>query len=176
VRHLRVLVPTAAVVVLANPALAHHTDLRDTNDVRGKLDIREVHLSHKERPPIWRVVTFQKWRIREIWDLGFVLVFLDTAGSSESDYYALVRSDGERIRASLYRDRREARDVALRGLRTWRVGGRSVSVAVPLRFLEFGPHRTSYLWWAMTLKTGPACHRVCIDLAPDGGAVEQLLG
>jgi hypothetical protein len=79
------------------------------------------------------------------------------------------------MRATLYRDRQVARDVALRSLRTWRVGGRSASVAVPLRFLEFGPHRTSYLWWAMTLKTGPACHRVCIDLAPDRGAIEQPL-
>jgi len=164
------------VVGLALPASAHHTDLRDPNDVRGKLDIREVQLAHREAPPVWTVVTFQKWRIREMWDRGYVLVFLDTMGTADPDYFALVRSDGERMRATLYRDRRKAADVAVRKLRTWRRGGRSVSVAVPLRFLEFGPHRTSHLWWAQTLKSGPACRRICIDRAPDDGAVEQPLG
>ncbi|MGH2695324.1 MAG: hypothetical protein ACRDJJ_11015 [Actinomycetota bacterium] len=154
---------------------ATHLDPDDANDARGPLDVESVRSFGVTRRPSWRVITFAKWTAKRVWDKGFVLVFLDTFGDDRLDYYALVRSNGSRMRARLFRDRRRKRDRDLGRLRAWRRGRRSVSVRVPFRRLRVGGNRPFYRWQVQTLFTGRRCRRACFDLVPDRGPVLEPL-
>jgi hypothetical protein len=172
---------TAAVVVLtvAMSALtpfaarAGHVDPPDGNDTPGKLDVRRVRTGTGWRP-YWKIGTFGTWRVRQIWDKGYFLVQLDTFGDSDFDYYALVRSARDRLRASLWRDRARKRDRFLRGLTAWRKTRRSVSVRVPLRSVRFPDSQPFYFWQARTLyQNSKKCRRWCIDAAPNQTPVAE---
>jgi hypothetical protein len=157
---------------LAITAWAALVTVHDPNDTQGLFDVRTVRFD-PERPPEWTVITFGAWTTNEVWDKGYVLVYLDTMGSAEPDYFALIRSNGEDMKADLYRDL--ANDRLLRPLVVWRNGGRQVSVRIPLRFVNIGPHRKLYRWSVLTLFTSPNCKVPCIDPVPDDGMIDQTL-
>jgi hypothetical protein len=147
----------------------------DPHDVLGRMDVRRVRLDTATGTPEWTVVTFASWTIHEIWDHGFVIVYLDTKGSSRADYYALIRSSGRVLDGWLWRRPRTEPDVRLRSLRVTKGSGIGVSVWIPTAALTFGVDRASYGWWVQTLWIGDRCRRTCIDRAPDTGAVVQPL-
>ena len=103
----RTLAPFAAalvtVAVVAAIAGAHDTDFNDPDDTRGKLDIEQVRLAHQPGPPKWTLATFGEWRTAEIWDRGYLMVFLDTQGGAGAEHYLLVRSSGVVLEGSLWR-------------------------------------------------------------------------
>jgi hypothetical protein len=164
-----------ALLAAGSPAAANHTDQTDANDTRGVLDVAAVFHRHDAVPPSWEIVTFARWTPGSIWDAGYLLVWIDTLGDEDPDYYALVRSTGRGVAGSLWRDRRR-KDAFAGRLRTNRANQRSVRVAVPFRKMEIGDHRTIYRWSVQTILTGGPCSRPCFDLVPDGGAqIEESL-
>jgi hypothetical protein len=159
----------------ALPVLANHTDQVDRHDTGGKLDLAEVVFDHVGAPT-WRMTTFSTWSVRSIWDLGTFVVQLDTRGDAAADYVAVVRSDGRRLRAALFRLRRDGREIEMTTLPTAKTGSRAVTVTVPLRDLSIGPNRTSYFWSVLSSFTGGLlCTRTCLDAIPDEGMIEQPL-
>ena len=163
----------ATVALVAIVASAHHTDLLDPNDTRGKLDVRQVRLAHQPLPPVWTVVTFAEWRTAEMWDRGYILVLLDTSGGERADYYLLVRSIGSVLRGSLWRARIFGPDSYVGNVPVKRLSPRSASVQVSLSRLKFGAKRSSYRWWVQTVFTGLTCQRTCQDRAPNRESVLQ---
>lgn len=156
-------------------ALAGHMDPRDPNDTRGPLDVRRVVAGRDLKRPRWKIVTFDPWRARQIFDRGYVLVFFDTFADKRYDYYALVRSVGPRLRGSLWRDRKVKSDVFKTALRVRRANRRSVTVRVPLGRMKFPETRVYYYWHVQTLMTNRRCPNVCFDRAPDtDGVLEPL--
>jgi hypothetical protein len=150
--------------------------VEDPDDTPGLLDVHEVRFRDaRGEPPAWTVITFHDWTPRAIWDRGYVLLYLDTLGSPESDYYAMVRADRRGLVGSIWRDRDSAPDVRLFDVPVRKRGGDGVEVDVPLRRLNVGSHRTLYRWSVRTLFTGGSCHRTCVDPAPDATMIEQPL-
>jgi hypothetical protein len=166
-------IAVALVVALAITAWAALNVVNDPNDTRGALDVRTVRFD-PAKPPEWTVITFNSWTISSIWDRGYVIVYLDTKGDEDPDYYGLIRSDGEDVRADLYRDLNTT-DRRLRSLQAWKNGGHQVSLRIPLRFVKIGIHRTLYRWSVLTLFTSSKCHVPCIDPVPNSGMVDQTL-
>lgn len=164
-----VLVAAAAVPFIAS---AEHTGVTDGNDTKGPFDVRRVKVAGV-RKPRYDVVTFPRWTTAQTWDRSYGFVYFDTFGGDAPDYYVLVRSDGYRMRASLYRDKARKRDRILSGVKAWRPGKRSFAVRVPLRKMKFPEQRLVYHWWVLTLHTGTSCKRVCFDRAPDSGKVTE---
>jgi hypothetical protein len=176
-RFLRAAAPfVAALVTVAMMAVvagAHHTDLLDPDDTRGKLDVKQVRFAHSPGPPLWTVVTFPEWRTVEIWDRGYILVLLDTQAGPSAEYYLLVRSTGSSLVGSLWRARNFGPDTHLGSVPVKRPSSRSASVQVGLFRLTFGEKRSFYRWWIETLFTGNTCRRTCRDRAPDHDGVRQ---
>jgi hypothetical protein len=164
------LVVLVTVLFASIAADAHHTDLRDPDDTRGALDVREVRLAHEGGPPAWSIVTFAKWGVLGMWDRGYLIVFLDTQGSPEAEYYLLIRSDRWSLEGTLWRAHVYGPDSLLGTVPVWRQSGRSASVRVRLTRLTFGPNRIFYRWWAETVYTSDGCRRSCHDRAPNGTA------
>jgi hypothetical protein len=159
---------------LALPALAHHTDQVDPDDTDGKLDLEQVAFDH-EGAPSWRMATFSSWTVSSIWDRGTFIVQLDTKGDATADFVAVVRSDGRRLVAALYRLRRDGREIELTVLRTNKDGPKAAAVTIPLREVSIGPNRSSYSWSLLSSFTGGNCTRTCLDAVPDEGMIEQPL-
>jgi hypothetical protein len=161
------------VVAVSLTAWAALSVVHDANDTRGLFDVRTVRLD-PTKPPEWTVITFSSWTIQSVWDRGYVLVYLDTMGTDDPDYYGLIRSDGDVMRADLYRDL-NTNDHRIRTLKVWRNGGHQVSLRIPLGFVKIGVHRTLYRWSVLTLFTSSKCHVPCVDTAPDSGMIDQTL-
>jgi len=161
-------------ILFALPVLADHTDQVDPHDTRGKLDLEEVALDHVGAPT-WRISTFSRWTVRSIWDLGTFIVRLDTRGDTAADYVAVVRSDGRRLVAALFRLRRDGREIEVTALTTAKGSASAATVRVPLREVSIGPNRTSYFWSVLSSFTGRFCTRTCLDAVPDEGMIEQPL-
>lgn len=166
-------VVAAALAALPLLASANHQDVTDGNDVRGSLDVRRVEVKGTRGRPKWRLATYGSWSAAAIWDQGYGLVYLDTFGSSRYDYYALVRSNGFSLRASLWRDRKSAKDARVSTLHVARADHRSFTVEIPLRKLSIPRSRLVYRWYAETVVTSEACPRSCLDRAPDEGGVTE---
>jgi hypothetical protein len=152
---------------------AHDTDLLDPNDTRGKLDVKEVRLAHKPGPPFWTIKTFEEWRVRQMWDRGYLMVFLDTKSGVGPEYYLLLRSTRTDLQGSLWRVRAMGPDSYLGSAPTRRFSLRSASVRVGLARLAFGAKRTFYRWWVQTVVTSDTCRRTCHDRAPNQEGVLQ---
>lgn len=142
--------------------------LADENDTHGFLDVKEIDSFLGSDEPVWRVVTLARWSTFKMWDQGFVLIHLDTFGADVPDYYALIRSVGTRLRATLYRNGHK-----LSSLRVWRGSRRSVSIRIPLEKLVVGTARHFYRWRVVTLTD--RCRRTCFDQIPNEGALVQPL-
>jgi hypothetical protein len=173
---LAVVAAMAAGVIAAGLALAGPVPVEDPNDVAGQLDVRAVSFDPEADPPRWDVVTSSSWASAEMWDRGFVLVYLDTTGNTRPDYYALIRSVGDDLEGSLWRDPRTGADRRLRTLDVSRGSDLHVTVRIPIERLRIGSSRTFYGWSIVTLYTGGACRATCIDRVPDDGAIRQPLG
>jgi hypothetical protein len=165
----------AVVAGLALPVLAASlVAVDDPDDTAGRLDVHEVRFSHLSgNPPTWTVITFDDWTTRQIWDQGYVLLFLDTMHAPDPDYFVLLRADRQRLVGTLWRD--ADRDRKLFAVPARRSGSNGAQVSVPLRKLRIGPNRTLYRWYVTTLFTGTHCRRTCIDNAPDATMIEQPL-
>ena len=164
---------TLAFMMLAG---ASHQDLRDGDDTRGSLDVRKVKTFRPTKKPVWRIITDERWIVRRIHDRGFALVNLDTFGDARFDYYALIGSNGSRMKGALWRDRTSRRDRRVSKLAAWRADRRSVSVRIPLRKVKRGTKRLEYRWYVQTLYTSSNCKQVCIDRAPNRGAIRDPNG
>jgi hypothetical protein len=176
-RVLRAGAPFAAalitVTLMAVVAGAHHTDLRDPHDTRGRLDVMEVRFRHQPGPPLWTVITFGEWGAPKMWDRGYILILLDTEGGTGAEYYLLVRSLGRTLGGSLWRAHVTKPDSYLGAVPVKRFSRRSASVQVGLSRLKFGGSRSFYRWRVRTLYTSKACPRTCQDRAPNGQPVRQ---
>jgi hypothetical protein len=176
-RVLRAAAPFAAALItltlMTVVAGAHHTDLRDPNDARGRLDVMQVRFRHQPGPPLWTVITFSEWGAPKMWDRGYILVLLDTEGGTSAEYYLLVRSLGRTLGGSLWRAHATGPDSYLGAVPVKRFSRRSASVQVGLTRLKFGPSRSFYRWSIQTLYTSRACPRTCQDRAPNGQPVRQ---
>jgi hypothetical protein len=170
-----VLAATTALVFMVL-AGASHRDLRDGNDTRGSLDVRKVKSFGAIKKPGWRIITDERWIVRRMQDRGFALVNLDTFGDARFDYYALIASNGSRMKGTLWRDRISKRDRRVSTLAVWRADRRSVSVRIPLRKVKRGDKRLEYRWYIQTLYTSSNCKQVCIDRAPNRGAISDPNG
>jgi hypothetical protein len=105
-----------AVLAYGVPAGAHRTDQPDPNDTAGRLDLEAVGFDHVGAPR-WRFATFATWSVRSMWERGYLLVQLDTRGDAGVDFVAVVRSDGRRLVAHLFRVRRGGGQAGKRSLR-----------------------------------------------------------
>jgi len=161
----------AALPLLAGAALDSRSDPNDTN---GLLDVRRVEVGGSNRPR-FKTITFARWSVGRIWDRGYVTVSIDARGDRRFEHYALIYSDGSRMQGLLYRTRRDGSERIVAPLSAWKPNPRSVTVRVPLARLRMPATRTFYRWFVKTLMTGSGCRRVCIDRAPDGGAVRTVL-
>jgi len=161
-----VAITVVVVVALALPAGADHTDQVDPNDTEGRLDLEAAQFDHLGAPT-WRLVTFSAWTFRAIWDRGYLMVQLDTKGDAAVDFVAVVRSDGRRLVATLFRLRRSGGQAEVVSLRTDKSGSNAAWVTVPLRKVSIGPNRTSYFWSALSSFAGGGCSRTCLDAVPD---------
>jgi hypothetical protein len=159
-------------------ARASHVDVKDANDARGVLDVRRVKQWGSSFPK-WNVSTFNTWSRRRIWDQGYIAVYLDTFGTRRHDYYALVWAGKDKMRAALFRDRKNRSDYAVTALKLRRPSNRSVRVTVNLKKLKIGADRATYNWYVQTLWSSKGCPNVCFDWAPDigrsGGGIEEPL-
>ncbi len=163
-----------AAVALPLLALANHVDVRDGNDTKGLLDIRRVEVTGSERPR-WEIVTFSDWSVRRIFDRGYFLIRLDTFGDERYDYYALVRSNGFRMKGTLVRDRRSKPDVNVARIEAVHPTRTSVKARIPLAKTKIGRNRLTYRWQVQTLFSSDNCPRVCIDDAPNDRGVKEAL-
>lgn len=174
----RVLVLVAVVVGLAVAlpllAVANHAYVSDDNDTRGLLDVRSARVNANQ-PPAWKVVTYPRWSVAEMWDAGYLTIRLDTFGSTRFDYYALVRSDGYKLVGELMRDRATKSDTRVAWLKAWHPDPRVAKVRIPLRKMEIGKNRNYYRWRVQTIFVTPSCPRTCLDNVPDRGAVTEQL-
>jgi hypothetical protein len=132
-----------AILGSALPVDATHTSQTDPRDARGPLDVRTVDFVHTGRPT-WRFVTFGRWTPRAIWDLGFLVVELDTRGDQAIDRMLVIRSDGARLVGTLFAVRRDGGQAALGSVRVDKDGARRASVRVGLAKLAIGSARTVY--------------------------------
>jgi len=151
---------------------ASHADLRDRNDQRGPLDVRAVGMSSGNQPS-WTIRTWDRWSATSIWDRGFLALKYDTFGDSHFDYYALIRSDGFRLRGTLHRDYKRQADEQLRRLATARPDRASVRVKVPLGAMRFDEEFVFRWTTATTWLSGRCEGGICLDRAPNKGAVEE---
>lgn len=144
------------------------TSPQDENDTHGFLDVKHIDSFLETDEPVWRVITISRWSVFRMWDRGFVLVYLDTFGGPLHDYYALIRSVGTRLRATLYRNGHR-----LGSLPVWRRNSRSVSIRVPFEKLLVAADRGFYRWRVVTLTD--RCRNTCFDRIPDDGAMVEPL-
>jgi len=165
----------AALLALALPAGATHTNQVDPNDAQGRLDVQVVEFDHDAKPMRWRIVTFAAWTMHEMWDQGNLIVQLDTKGDDAIDYLAAVRSEGRRLVATLLAVRSDGTQKVIDELPVGKDGTRAAAIFIALRKLTIGPSRTSFFWSVLSSFTGNACPRTCLDHVPDEGMVEQLL-
>ena len=156
-------------------AVAAPTDYPDGNDTFGRLDVRTVGFIADPNPPTWTIHTFAFWTARDIRDMGFIVVLLDTRGDADEDYVAVARSDGRDLVGWLFRRRPRRRDALVGRISVRKMGPDGAIMSVGLGKLLIGLHRTSYSWWVVTQFTGSSCPRTCLDLAPDDGPILQEL-
>lgn len=165
-----VLAGTALALLITLPASAADTAVSDPRDVRGKLDLKEVRRSGNERLT-WRMITYERWRVTDIWSAGSLAVDLDTRGDEHPDYYVLLEPTHTDMKARLFRDRRQKDDYEIGKLKAWRKDQKSASFQIPFRRLTVGNEHTTYSWRAQTLFNGNShCHDVCFDLVPQSEA------
>ncbi|MDQ4142848.1 MAG: hypothetical protein M3198_03735 [Actinomycetota bacterium] len=160
-------VALAALTLLMPSASARHVDVRDPNDVEGRLDIRRVDM--RQGPPRkWVIKTYEGFHSDRIFDRGYLLVYFDTFGSHRADYYVLLRPTRDKIKGNLWRDAKEGEnDFMISSTRVRRANRRTISTTVPFKKMRTPKDRVNYRWHVRTIYSGPNCRRICIDRAPE---------
>jgi hypothetical protein len=146
----------------------------DPDDARGRMDMQRIRTTFGPVKSSWKFETHRSWTLKEVWDSGFAIVFLDTSGNGAAEYRIVVRvrSDGRRLAAFLMRVSSGKRWA----LQAWRPGSRSLIVRLRMSRLSFEPGRTYYRWWGQTLFSYPRCNRkVCFDLTPNPAPTQTLI-
>ncbi len=164
------LVALIAVVLGATPASAATMEISDPNDVRGKLDLRQVIRSGEDKLT-WRLITYKGWSVAEIWSVGSLVVELDTRFDTAPDYYVTIFPTHDKLKARLFRDRRNKKDYQIGKIKVWRKNGKSASIQFSLNRVKIEEGRTTYSWRGQTLFNGSVgCSEVCFDMAPQNDA------
>jgi hypothetical protein len=143
---------------------------QDGNDTPGSVDVRLVDTGGGLGT--WRVGWFGRASKRRLWDVGYVVVSIDTQEGPAFDFHIVVRSTGRRMVGLLLRDgvRQPVGRVDAR-----RPGGRGVRTAVALDRLAPAPER-AYYRWAVTTMWGEGRCRPCFDAVPnEPGAIPRPL-
>ncbi|HYH27517.1 MAG TPA: calcium-binding protein [Actinomycetota bacterium] len=138
---------------------------RDGDDTRGFLDVGQVQARFGNRVE-FRIYLRNNVRRRQMWDSGYALVHLDTAGSSAYDYYAMVRANRRRFRAALWRHGRIVAHLPL-----WRSARNNFSFYLPLSYMSRGSGRAYYRWRVQTMTD--RCWGWCWDLVTNEGGLAQ---
>lgn len=170
-RSLTVAVVVATSMVLSGVAFAAPARVADSNDTKGRLDVRRAERTRGTKYPKFDVKTYETWTKRRIRDRGYFLIYLDTFGDAHFNYYALVSSDGKAMRASLYRNRKKKSDYRIKSLNSSHPNRRTARVVVPLK--KLATRSTYFRWRVLTLWNGKGCTSVCFDRAPNKGAVRD---
>lgn len=161
-----------AVLGLAPSSLAEHVNVRDGNDVDGRLDLRAVEM--REGPPRrWILKTHKAFSPNRIFDRGYLLVYFDTYGTKRFDYYVLLRPKRHKVVGELFKDRKQARDEMLATTKVRKPGKRSIVTTVPFREMRKPQTALTYRWHARTIYSSRSCKRVCIDRAPNARSIEE---
>ena len=162
-----------ALLTLASPVSATHSNVRDDNDVSGRLDIRRVDML-QGLPREWVLKTHKGFTAKRVFDKGYLLVYFDTFGDERFDYYVLLRPTRAKFKGELYKDARNGNNDVLLGQTDLRKPNRrTVTTTVPFRKMRTPDGRLTYRWHARTIYTGPKCKRVCIDRAPEDRSVTE---
>lgn len=140
-----------------------HISPFDGNDTQGKLDVKKVKTSLGSNRPVWRIVTRSSWTVNGMWDKGYLLVFVDTRGGPGADFYAMARSNGNRIVGHLFKMRGGV-DTKKGKIKATHPNGKTVRIVIPLSKVNVGGARTYFRWSVRTLHF--ACTKVCIDPVP----------
>jgi hypothetical protein len=168
-----ILLSLAVVLLMGLPALASHEDVKDEEDVDGRLDIRRVEM--EDGPPRdWFITTYKGHRADRIFDKGYFLVYFDVRKDERFDYYLLLRPTFDKIKGNLWRDYKEANDKIVGQSRVRHPSNKTIRASVPFRKMMIPENRLDYRWQARTIFSGKTCRRICIDKAPDVGAVTEL--
>lgn len=147
----------------------------DANDTPGKLDVRRVKVV-RNSPLRWVIKTYNPWSVRELYDRGYFLVYLDTFGSDRFDYYVLIKSLKTRLKGNVWRDARKGNDFSVARTKVDRVGPYTVSTTVPFRKLRVPKTQVDYRWNVRTIYSKRSCWRaVCLDRAPQFESVVEPL-
>lgn len=165
-------VATIALSAIMMGATARHLPVSDPDDTRGRLDVRRVTHSGGSRPR-WDVITYEGWTKKQVFDVGYVTLMLDTKARARPDYYVLVGSFGTHLYGHLWRDRLNKPDYKIANVNVWKPTWRKIAIRLPLAKMKIGPRRIVYRWSVETLFTGARCRRVCFDVVPDSGAVAE---
>lgn len=170
----KILVGLLVVITLSHGgAYASHQDVPDPNDTEGALDIKKV-ASFGLRSPARRIVTYKEWSTSSMWDSGYFIVWYDTAANRHFDFFILVRSAGNWMDATLWRNYRRRPDRVVGDAQVWRPSAREVVTRIRLSQLWFSKGRDRYRWKVQSVKTtGPNCRNVCFDRAPNTGVVVE---
>jgi hypothetical protein len=163
----------ADVCVNGSPVSCYPPGSPDPDDTRGYLDVVAVATAFGTEPE-WRISTQKGWSVRRLWDEGIFVVQLDTSGDPAPEYHAVVRSNGRRLRGTLFTVL-PGRDRARGFIPIGRPDRSTALIRVPLDRVVLDPARPYYRWSVSTVLVNGPCRRACIDLVTDEGAIPQPL-
>ncbi len=160
--------------LLFAPAKGDHETVKDANDTRGRADIRSLRMEN-DRPRKWIFKTWRAWRVNDFFERGYFIVHFDTIGGRHFEYYVFVHAMRRRLGAALWRNRRNGDDRRVASVKVRKAGRKLVKVFVPFRKMKIGRHRLEYRWFGRSIWSGNSCRRLCLDRAPNRGAISELL-
>lgn len=177
-RYISLVIAAATLAVLAAIPLiarATHQTVWDGDDTKGRLDVRRVDTWGPHGNMGFEIRTFRRWTAFEMWDAGFFVVHVDTIASKRTDYYVLVRSNGNAMEGLLFKDREQERDARLGKVSVWRPDKRSVRFRFPWDDVRMSETRVAVRWYVSSIFSNDYCLNVCIDRAPDSGLVRTIV-
>jgi hypothetical protein len=145
----------------------------DPDDATGIGDVSRVTIGFVNGQPTWTFTTFASWTIAKIEDHLYFIVHIDSRGQDDSEYYAMIRSDGARLIGELYRD--AATDEFMGTLDTAKPGGNTARISIPFSRVDVAPERLFVRWQARTLNVSTACPDICIDFIPQSAKLMRPL-
>jgi hypothetical protein len=145
------------------PAVAHTFTKSDGNDVKGKLDIRSVTVSHTATGAVvYRFRTYNSWTARELGPRrSFFIIQISEDGPTDRNYdlCAFIFFASGKLRGSLT----DCGQTRFRGLNVAKLSGTTAKLTIPK------PALPSIYWWgSASVWFGPApCADGCVDFAPN---------
>lgn len=152
-------------ILIGGGALGHVRTHHDPNDTPGILDLDELTMNHGDGKLRITIRTHGPWPSDEIYGQNYFRVGLDSRGSAEIDFYAMVTRNGGPLEGFLAR----GSDGEYRGeIELSREDDRTVKLV--FRKSRLDP-RPSYIDWRVQSRYEDSgdCQPICTDLAPDDG-------